>query len=91
MTLLALLRWFGIALAVSSAIWVLDRGLLAMEARGWIYYRRTRASSGTLSSAFLSIQSIVQPGDCHVVEEIRRDETAHDDGGDPPRPGAPTT
>jgi hypothetical protein len=39
-----------------------------MESRGWIYWRKKRASSGTLSSAALSVQQLLEPGKRHVLE-----------------------
>ena len=81
------LRWAAIAVAAGAALWVLDRGLLAMEARGWIYYRRRRGSAGTLGAAFLSVQSLIEPGKRHVVGELRRDESEDDASGDPPLTG----
>jgi hypothetical protein len=69
------------------ALWLADRLLLAAEARGWIYYRRRKASPGTRASAFLEMQSMFEPGRTHEVEAIRREESERDDSGDPPSTG----
>ncbi len=86
MTLAALAGWSGIALAVTGAAWLLDRGLLRLEARGWIYYRRRKAQTGTLSSAFLAVQAHLEPGARHEAEERRATRTAADENGDRPAP-----
>ena len=82
------LRLIAIVAAAGAALWFLDRALLAMEARGWIYYRRRRGDPGTLSAAFLSVASLVEPGRRHVVEQLRRDGSEENEGGDPPGPKA---
>jgi len=78
---------------VTTALWVVAvlAGLLGLhrlamwaERRGWIYYRDRRGSSGTLSSAFLEVQSLLEPSQRHVLEETRRDEAVDDEAGEPP-------
>ncbi len=72
---------WGVALVVG--LFGLHRLALWMESRGWIFYMKTRASSGALGSAFLEIQSIVQPEKKYVLE-MRQDERAgRDDAGGP--------
>lgn len=56
------------------ALVIVDRLLLAAERRGWIYWRRSKASVSRASSALLSIQSIFEPDREHVVEERAREE-----------------
>jgi hypothetical protein len=70
---------------VVIAIVVLDRLLLAAERRGWIYYRRSRGRSGSTASAFLEIQSMLEPSRKHVIE-ARQEKEEDDDAGDPPEP-----
>ena len=84
-----MLWWIAIAVAVGAGLWLLDRALLAAEAGGWIYWRRRRGGSGTLSAAFLSVQSLVEPEKRHVVEELRRAAPEEDEDGEPPVPGRP--
>lgn len=70
---------WGVALVVG--LLGLHRLALWMESRGWIFYRKTRASSGALGSAFLEIQSIAQPEKKYVLE-MRQDQRAErDDNG----------
>lgn len=71
------------------ALVIVDQLLLAAERRGWIYWRRSKASVSRASSALLSIQSIFEPDCEHVVEERAREEAdidvaADDDPVDPP-------
>lgn len=71
------MRWvpaLGVAALVVATLVVLDRLLLAAERRGWVYWRRSRASTSRASSALLSIQSIFEPDREHVVEERVREE-----------------
>lgn len=71
---------WGVALVVG--LFGLHRLALWMESRGWIFYMKTRASSGALGSAFLEIQRIAQPEKKYVLE-MKQDERAqrNDDGG----------
>jgi hypothetical protein len=75
-------RILVIALAVAGALFAADRLLLAAERRGWIYWRRKRASPCSAASAMLEIQSIVEPGRAHVADAVRAEETERDDEGD---------
>jgi len=47
---------------------LLDRILLKMESRGWIYYRRKKPTRSSLGNAFLEIQSILEPSKKVLVE-----------------------
>ncbi|HNX49641.1 MAG TPA: hypothetical protein PLS53_15790 [Thermoanaerobaculaceae bacterium] len=78
------LRWILVALAAVTALVVLDRLLLAAEARGYIYYRRRKASPGSLGSAMLEIHASLQPSVRHIAEEQRRVIEIEDDAGEPP-------
>lgn len=60
-----------VAAAVVAAVLVLDRVLLWMERRGWIFYRHRRAAPGTLGSALVELESLMQPARQHVVD-VRR-------------------
>lgn len=75
-----------VLLVVASAL-VLDRLLLAAEARGWIYWRRRKASSSSsVANAFQTIQAFWEPSKAHSVEERQRmelDEAEDDDPEDP--------
>jgi hypothetical protein len=80
-----LLPWIA---GVLAALYALHRLALWMESRGWIYYRHKSGSSGSLGSAFLEAQALLEPANRHVLE-VRRDEQAEaDDPSGPPDPGA---
>ena len=61
--------------------------MLRFEERGWIYYRKRKASPGTLGSAFLSAQAILDPGARYAVEARREAKNAGAEAGDPPQAG----
>lgn len=79
-------RGAAIALAALAlvALYALHRLALWAESRGWIYYRKKRGSSGTLSSAALEIQTLVEPAKRHVLEQQRREPAQERETGDPP-------
>jgi hypothetical protein len=70
-------------------LFLFDRLALAMERRGWIYYRKRKPSSTSLGNAFLSIQSILEPGTEKVIE-VRREKKDGQDSGDGPPAGRRT-
>ena len=65
---------------------VADRLMVAAERRGWVYYRRRKPTSGSMSgAAFGSISDVLQPGRQVVVEQQRDDRqrrTSHRAGED---------
>ena len=65
-----------IVTAIAAALFVLDRAALAAEERGWIYWRRRKASPGTRASAMLEMQSLLEPAKRHVIEaqQVEREE-----------------
>ena len=73
-------------LALSLVLFFLDRLLLWCESKGWIYWRRRKASPGTASAAFLELQAMLEPGKAQVVEEMKQVREERDDEGDPPGP-----
>lgn len=75
-----------ILLVIGAGAVILDRLLLAAERRGWIYYRRTRGRSSSTASAFLEIQSMLEPSRKHVLEARSEEKEEQDDAGDPPEP-----
>jgi hypothetical protein len=81
-------HWLGGALVLIAGLVLMDRALLQAEARGWIFYRRRKASPGTSAAAALTLQAMLQPQARHVVASVidraewqREDE----DEGDGPR------
>ncbi len=78
------LLWVVAIVALAVIGFLADRFLLWAEARGFIYYRKKKASPGTLGSAFLEVQSMLQPGAHEVVEQLREEKAESDESGDPP-------
>lgn len=78
------MRLVAIVLLAAVALAVADRLLLAAEARGWIYYRKKKASPGTRSAAALELQALMEPGRKHVVESVRDEQSERDESGEPP-------
>lgn len=70
-------------LAAAAALYGLHRLALWMETRGWIYYRK-QSGSVSVGTAFLEIQSLLDPGKQHVIEIVRKDDSEQSDAGNPP-------
>jgi hypothetical protein len=73
--------------AAAIVLVLLDKALLMMEARGWIYYRRKQPSRGSLGNAFLEIQSYLEPSKKALVEVMKEEKKEQAESGDPPEPG----
>lgn len=78
-----LLRLMGIAALLLG----LDRLLLRMESRGWIYYRKKKSSPGTLGGAFLEVQNLVEPSKKYVIRLRNEDRKEQTESGEPPESG----
>ena len=77
---------------VAAAAWAVHRGLLAMERRGWIYYR-TRGTGSMGASAMFSFNEVFHPEASTAVverEEEQRRGPRRDVPGDPPTSGGST-
>jgi hypothetical protein len=70
--------------AVAFALFLLDRLLLWVESRGWLYYRRTRPRGGASLYHFLDIHKIYNPEIQEVIEIKYGEEQQEDESGDPP-------
>jgi hypothetical protein len=79
--MLRLVLW---GVGVLAFVVVLDRLLLWMERRGWVYYRRTRSRGGGALYHMLDIHRIYDPGIEHVKEITYAEEQREDESGDPP-------
>ena len=79
-----------------AALIALDRLLLWMEARGWIYWRKVKPKGGGLAAGLTAMHQLVEPDVRHVREE--RDQrsaanpaiagAADDPSHDEPEPGS---
>lgn len=59
--------------AVAAGLWLADRLLLLCEARGWIYYRRKKASPESGAAPLLELLAVYNPSQRHALE-IRMEE-----------------
>jgi hypothetical protein len=80
---------------VTSVLWIvglvvgalcLDRILLGMESRGWIYYRRTKPGRGASTYHLLEWNAVLDPTMRQVLEERTREERVEEESGVPPGP-----
>jgi hypothetical protein len=69
---------------IAVALSVLHYVALWAERRGWIFYKHRKASPGRVGSAFMEVQSLLQPGTRHAVESRLEDVAEEDESGDPP-------
>jgi hypothetical protein len=77
-------NWVVWVVFILVGLLALDRIAVWMERRGWIYWRRKHGSSGTLGTAFLELQTILEPSKRHVIEARLEEDAEEDDSGDPP-------
>jgi len=73
---------WGVAIAVAA--FALDRLMLWMESRNWIYYRRSKGGPRGAIYHTLEMHSIFDPGIKHVQEIQVQEEEEEDESGDPP-------
>ena len=82
------LFWILVCVAAAVILFALDRLALWMEARGWIYWRRSKHNpSGALGNAFREVQSILEPEKGRAAEQRLHEEPSKSDTGEPPVPG----
>jgi hypothetical protein len=72
--------WIALALA---ALVLLDRGALALERRGWIYWRKRKAKGSAVGAVVLDLQKIFESGkSAHVIQAQRDRREKRPDAGD---------
>ncbi|RLP09530.1 hypothetical protein [Propionibacterium australiense] len=78
--------WVWVPVVAAAAL-VIDRLLLAMEARGWIYYR-TRSARRGAAAVVLPFDEVFHPSSHVLVAERQSSEVraAQQDSGDGPGP-----
>lgn len=81
------LGWLLLIPVLAAGIILLDRFLLYCERRGWIYWRKRRATAVSARSAMLHVQSLIEPGKAYQIEEERSEREEEDGEGAPPRGG----
>jgi hypothetical protein len=77
-----------IGAGVVIAVIILDRILLAMESKGWIYWRRAKGRQGGGAMAGLAMQELLQPEAREAREWRLEEKTEQYESGDPPVPGS---
>jgi hypothetical protein len=73
--------------SICAALFALDRLALWAEAKGWIYWRKKKASTGALGSALMEMNVIANPSTEHVivVKDGKKFEERQNGDDDPPR------
>jgi hypothetical protein len=69
-----------VLLVISGAIIALiglDRLLLWMESKGWIYWRKVKPKGGGLSAGLTAMHQLVEPDVRHVREDRERRTVIH--------------
>ena len=82
-------KWALVVTVIPVGLYLLDRILLKLEGRGWIFYRRNKPNFRTAGTAFLELQAMFDPRARYVIERKQHEETDQDDddSGDPPVAG----
>ena len=70
--------------AAAALLFLLDRALLRMEERGWIYYRRKRGHADRMGEAAFRVQAMLEPDKQYVIQEKERAKEERRDSGAPP-------
>jgi hypothetical protein len=73
-----------IAIAIIIGSVILHLTALWMERKGWIYYKHNKPSGSRLGTAFLEIQSILEPDKKHMIELKSEMKKAVEESGDEP-------
>jgi hypothetical protein len=72
---------------VVLGLFLTDRFFLWMEGRGWMYWRKTKASPRSVGAALMEIHACLEPGKRIVVEELKREAEDEDGEAGPKDPG----
>lgn len=70
--------------AAAALLFLLDRLLLKMEERGWIYYRKKQGHADRLGDAAFRVQAMLEPDKQYVIQEKERAKEERRDSGAPP-------
>jgi hypothetical protein len=80
------MSWVELALwmiGTVAGLFVLDRLLLWIESKGWIYYRRNKPGRGASTFHLLEWTSVLDPTQRQVMEIRAKEERQEDEAGDP--------
>jgi len=75
--------WLPWVAAGLVALVLLDRLLLRLEHKGWIFYRHTKGPRGGATYHVREMASVFDPGIKYVQEEIVEEEEEQDESGEP--------
>jgi hypothetical protein len=73
-----------VLILVILAFFLLDRLFLWMEGKGWIYWRKRKASAGVMGTALAELHSLVEPSKRNIVEAKREIREEKNREGNPP-------
>lgn len=80
MTVVDAAVWIAVAVA---CLLTLDRLLLWMEAKGWVYWRKTKRKGGaSIAAGLISMNAIYDPSAHHLAEARQEQEIEDEDDGD---------
>jgi hypothetical protein len=68
-------------------LFLLDRLLLRLEARGYLYYRKKKAQLPSVGTVLLNLNVVLEPGKQYVVEAKRQQPSEQREDGAPPGEG----
>lgn len=68
------MRWLLLLAAVAVTALVIDRLMVAAEARGWVYWRRRGTSGSATSAAMAQLHLLTQPSYEHVIVAREREK-----------------
>jgi hypothetical protein len=69
----------ALVVALIVGLYLIDRGLLWLEAQGFIYYRRKRSISSGCANALADVQAMFEPGMQDVIEARQKEDEEDDD------------
>lgn len=69
-------------IAIIAGLFLADRILLAMEARGWIYWRKVKPKGAAGGDPFSGVDNIFNPGAVHRAEARETIHADEEDGDD---------
>ncbi len=79
------MTWIGWGLGVLLGLYGLHHLGLWAQDRGWIYYSKGHGGGG-LGNALQELQTLIEPGQRHAIEERRKEDQEGEEEGDPPMP-----
>ncbi|MDQ2702033.1 MAG: hypothetical protein M3Y70_04295 [Pseudomonadota bacterium] len=76
-----------IAASILAGLFLLDRLFLWFEARGWMYWRRTKSTGSGAGLALLELQRVLESDKVVAIQEAKLagERVSPDPGGDPDR------